>query len=310
MSLPVFLEGRLSLPLIGSPLFIISQPALVIAQCRAGIVGSFPSLNARPSGMFERWLQQLGEALTDRDAPFAVNLIVHKTNSRLEEDLALCVKYRVPIVITSLGAREDVNRAVHSYGGIVLHDVINNGFARKAIQKGADGLIAVAAGAGGHAGTMSPFALVEEIRAWFDGPLALSGAIATGRSIAAARMMGADFAYMGSPFIATQEANAEPAYKQMIVDSGAADIVYSDYFTGVLGNYLRPSITAAGLDADNLPKASEMDFSSAAGGAKKAWRDVWGAGQGIGAIRDIQPAGDFIAQLKAEYRAAIAAFAA
>ncbi|BAI97019.1 2-nitropropane dioxygenase [Sphingobium sp. TA15] len=310
MSLPAFLEGRLSLPLIGSPLFIISQPALVIAQCRAGIVGSFPSLNARPSGMFEQWLQQLGEALTDRDAPFAVNLIVHKTNSRLEEDLALCVKYRVPIVITSLGAREDVNRAVHSYGGIVLHDVINNGFARKAIQKGADGLIAVAAGAGGHAGTMSPFALVEEIRAWFDGPLALSGAIATGRSIAAARMMGADFAYMGSPFIATQEANAEPAYKQMIVDSGAADIVYSDYFTGVLGNYLRPSITAAGLDADNLPKASEMDFSSAAGGAKKAWRDVWGAGQGIGAIRDIQPAGDFIAQLKAEYRAAIAAFAA
>ena len=309
MSLPAFLEGRLSLPLIGSPMFIISQPALVIAQCRAGIVGAFPSLNARPSGVFEQWLQQLGEALTDRDAPFAVNLIVHKTNSRLEEDLALCVKYRVPIVITSLGAREDVNEAVHSYGGIVLHDVINNIFARKAIEKGADGLIAVAAGAGGHAGTLSPFALVEEIRAWFDGPLALSGAIATGRSIAAARMMGADFAYMGSSFIATEEANAELAYKQMIVDSGSADIVYSDYFTGVLGNYLRPSITAAGLDADNLPKASQMDFSSASGGAK-AWRDVWGAGQGIGAIREIQPAADFIAQLRSEYQAAIAAFKA
>jgi nitronate monooxygenase len=309
MSLPAFLEGRLSLPLIGSPMFIISQPALVIAQCRAGIVGAFPSLNARPSGVFEQWLQQLGEALTDRDAPFAVNLIVHKTNSRLEEDLALCVKYRVPIVITSLGAREDVNEAVHSYGGIVLHDVINNVFARKAIEKGADGLIAVAAGAGGHAGTLSPFALVEEIRAWFDGPLALSGAIATGRSIAAARMMGADFAYMGSSFIATEEANAELAYKQMIVDSGSADIVYSDYFTGVLGNYLRPSITASGLDADNLPKASQMDFSSASGGAK-AWRDVWGAGQGIGAIREIQPAADFIAQLRSEYQAAIAAFKA
>lgn len=309
MSLPAFLEGRLSLPLIGSPMFIISQPALVIAQCRAGIVGAFPSLNARPSGVFEQWLQQLGEALTDRDAPFAVNLIVHKTNSRLEEDLALCVKYRVPIVITSLGAREDVNEAVHSYGGIVLHDVINNVFARKAIEKGADGLIAVAAGAGGHAGTLSPFALVEEIRAWFDGPLALSGAIATGRSIAAARMMGADFAYMGSSFIATEEANAELAYKQMIVDSGSADIVYSDYFTGVLGNYLRPSITASGLDADDLPKASQMDFSSASGGAK-AWRDVWGAGQGIGAIREIQPAADFIAQLRSEYQAAIAAFKA
>ena len=309
MSLPAFLEGRLSLPLIGSPMFIISQPALVIAQCRAGIVGAFPSLNARPSGVFEQWLQQLGEVLTDRDAPFAVNLIVHKTNSRLEEDLALCVKYRVPIVITSLGAREDVNEAVHSYGGIVLHDVINNVFARKAIEKGADGLIAVAAGAGGHAGTLSPFALVEEIRAWFDGPLALSGAIATGRSIAAARMMGADFAYMGSSFIATEEANAELAYKQMIVDSGSADIVYSDYFTGVLGNYLRPSITASGLDADNLPKASQMDFSSASGGAK-AWRDVWGAGQGIGAIREIQPAADFIAQLRSEYQAAIAAFKA
>ncbi|KEQ52233.1 NAD(P)H-dependent flavin oxidoreductase [Sphingobium chlorophenolicum] len=310
MSLPAFLEGRLSLPLIGSPLFIISQPALVIAQCRAGIIGSFPSLNARPSGVFEQWLQQLQDALTEKDAPFAVNLIVHKTNSRLEEDLALCVKYRVPIVITSLGAREDVNEAVHSYGGIVLHDVINNVFARKAIEKGADGLIAVAAGAGGHAGTLSPFALVEEIRAWFDGPLALSGSIATGRSIAAARMLGADFAYMGSPFIATEEANADSAYKQMIVESGAGDIVYSDYFTGVLGNYLRPSITAAGLDADNLPKAADMDFSSAARGEKKAWRDVWGAGQGIGAISQVQPAAAFIEQLKAQYQAATAGFKA
>ena len=308
MSLPKLLEGRLSLPLIGSPMFIVSQPALVIAQCRAGIVGAFPSLNARPSGAFEQWLQQLTETLTDGDAPFAVNLIVHRTNSRLEEDLALCVKYRVPIVITSLGAREDVNAAIHSYGGTVLHDVINNVFARKAIEKGADGLIAVAAGAGGHAGTLSPFALVEEIRAWFDGPLALSGAIATGRSIAAARMMGADFAYMGSPFIATEEANAEAGYKQMIVDSGAGDIVYSDFFTGVHGNYLRPSISAAGLDADNLPKARDMDFGSIAGGDKKAWRDVWGAGQGIGAIRKVQSATSYIEQLKAEYQTAIAAF--
>lgn len=308
MSLPALLEGRLSLPLIGSPMFIVSQPSLVIAQCRAGIVGAFPSLNARPSGMFEQWLQQLGQALTEKDAPFAVNLIVHRTNERLEEDLALCVKYRVPIVITSLGAREDVNAAVHGYGGIVLHDVINNVFARKAIEKGADGLIAVAAGAGGHAGTLSPFALVEEIRAWFDGPLALSGAIATGRAIAAARMMGADLAYMGSPFIATDEANADPAYKRMIVDSSAEDIVYSDMFTGVLGNYLRPSIVAAGIDPDALVKTEDMDFASLTGGEKKAWRDVWGAGQGIGAIRQVQPAGVFIDQLKAQYRAAVAAF--
>jgi nitronate monooxygenase len=308
MTLPALLEGRLSLPLIASPMFIVSQPSLVIAQCRAGIVGAFPSLNARPSGVLEQWLRQLREELTERDAPFAVNLIVHKTNARLQEDLALCVKYRVPIVITSLGARPEVNEAVHSYGGIVLHDVINNMFAKKAIEKGADGLIAVAAGAGGHAGTLSPFALVEEIRAWFDGPLILSGAIATGRSIAAARMMGADLAYMGSPFIATEEANAEPGYKQMIVDSGAAEIVYSDYFTGVHGNYLRPSIAAAGLDADKLPTAASMDFGSIAEGGKKAWRDVWGAGQGIGAIRNIQPAASFIEQLKNEYQAAISAF--
>lgn len=310
MTLPSLLRDRLSLPLIGSPMFIISQPDLVIAQCRSGIVGAFPSLNARPAGMFESWLQQLGEALTESDAPFAVNLIVHRTNSRLEEDLALCVRYRVPLVITSLGAREDVNEAIHSYGGIVLHDVINNVFARKAVEKGADGLIAVAAGAGGHAGTLSPFALVQEIRAWFDGPLALSGSIATGRSIAAARMMGADLGYMGTPFIATQEANAQAAYKQMIVDGSAQDIVYSDVFTGVLGNYLRPSIVAAGLDPDALPKAKDMDFASLTGGEKKAWRDVWGAGQGIGAIHKVQPAADFIAGLKADYRAAVEGFTA
>lgn len=310
MTLPSLLKDRLSLPLIGSPMFIISQPDLVIAQCRSGIVGAFPSLNARPAGMFESWLQQLGEALIESDAPFAVNLIVHRTNSRLEEDLALCVRYRVPLVITSLGAREDVNEAIHSYGGIVLHDVINNVFARKAVEKGADGLIAVAAGAGGHAGTLSPFALVQEIRAWFDGPLALSGSIATGRAIAAARMMGADLGYMGTPFIATQEANAQAAYKQMIVDGSAQDIVYSDVFTGVLGNYLRPSIVAAGLDPDALPKAKDMDFASLTGGEKKAWRDVWGAGQGIGAIHKVQPAADFIAGLKADYRAAVEGFTA
>lgn len=308
MTLPRLLEGRLSLPLIASPMFIVSQPALVTAQCRAGVVGSFPSLNARPSGVFEDWLQLLCRELTEKDAPFAVNLIVHKTNVRLEEDLALCVKYRVPIVITSLGARPEVNEAVHSYGGVVLHDVINNMFAKKAIEKGADGLIAVAAGAGGHAGTLSPFALVEEIRTWFDGPLILSGAIATGRSIAAARMMGADLAYMGSAFIATEEANADPAYKQMIVDSSAADIIYSDYFTGVSGNYLRPSITAAGLDVDKLPSASGMDIGSMARNEKKAWRDVWGAGQGIGAVEKIQPAAALIEELKMEYRAAITAF--
>ena len=308
MTLPALLQDRLSLPLIASPMFIVSQPKLVIAQCKAGIVGAFPSLNARPSGVFEDWLQHLNRELTDQDAPFAVNLIVHKTNARLEEDLALCVKYRVPIVITSLGARADVNEAVHSYGGIVLHDVINNMFARKAVDKGADGLIAVAAGAGGHAGILSPFALVEEIRAWFDGPLILSGAIATGRSIAAAKMMGADLAYMGSAFIATEEANADPEYKQMIVDSSADDIIYSDYFTGVLGNYLRPSITAAGLDADKLPSASNMDIASMAEDGKKAWRDIWGAGQGIGAVEKVQPAARFIEELKAQYQAAISAF--
>ncbi|MEJ7925233.1 nitronate monooxygenase family protein [Sphingobium sp. AN641] len=305
MSLPPLLQS-LSLPLIGSPMFIISRPALVVAQCKSGIVGAFPSLNARPSGTFELWLQQLQLALTDRDAPFAVNLIVHRSNPRLEEDLALCVRYRVPIIITSLGARADVNAAIHSYGGIVLHDVIDNRFARKAIEKGADGLIAVAAGAGGHAGTQSPFALIEEIRAWFDGPLALSGAIATGRSIAAARAAGADLAYVGSAFIATQEADASQAYKQAIVEGSAADIIYSDLFTGVHGNYLRPSIVAAGLDPDNLPSSDPgaMDFGSL-GGDKKAWRDIWGCGQGIGAVSEILPAASLIARLRREYDEAL-----
>lgn len=304
MTLPASLQGRLSLPLIGSPMFIISQPELVIAQCRAGIVGAFPSLNARPSGTFEAWLQQLGAELTDQDAPFAVNLIVHRTNARLEEDLALCVKYKVPIVITSLGAQEKVNEAIHSYGGIVLHDVINNVFARKAIEKGADGLIAVAAGAGGHAGTTSPFALVQEIREWFDGPLALSGSIAHGRSILAAQAMGADFAYIGSAFIATDEARAAEAYKQMIVDSSSADVVYSSKFTGVHGNYLRGSIVNAGLDPENLGEGdpSEMTFGSDRDAKRaKAWKDIWGSGQGIGAVKQVLPAAELVARLKAEY---------
>ena len=303
MTMPALLDGRLTLPAIGSPMFIISQPELVIAQCRAGVVGAFPSLNARPSGVFEEWLQRLNAELTDRDAPFAVNLIVHRTNARLEEDLELCVRYRVPIVITSLGARPEVNEAVHSYGGIVLHDIINNVFAHKAIEKGADGLIAVPAGAGGHAGTLSPFALIQEIRDWFDGPLALSGAIATGGAIAAARAIGADLAYIGSAFIATEEANAVPAYKQMIVDSDGEDIVYTNLFTGVHGNYLKPSIVAAGMDPDNLPisDASKMEISTA-----KAWRDVWGCGQGIGAIHEVAPSADLIARLTREYREALA----
>ena len=308
MTMPTLLEGRLSIPAIASPMFIISQPELVIAQCRAGVVGSFPSLNARPSGVFEEWLQRFDAELTDKDAPFAVNLIVHRTNTRLEEDLALCVKYKVPIVITSLGARPEVNEAVHSYGGIVLHDIINNVFAHKAIEKGADGLIAVAAGAGGHAGTLSPFALIQEIREWFDGPLALSGAIATGGAIAAARAMGADLAYIGSAFIATEEAHAVPAYKQMIVDSNGEDIVYSNLFTGVHGNYLKPSIVAAGMDPDHLPVGdpSKMDFSAAVAGSAKAWRDIWGCGQGIGAVHAVVPAAALVERLAGEYRAAIA----
>jgi nitronate monooxygenase len=308
--MPQLLQGRLSIPVIASPLFIISQPDLVIAQCRAGIVGSFPSLNARPSGTLEAWLKRLRSELTDQDAPFAVNLIVHKTNHRLDEDLALCVKYKVPMIITSLGARVDVNDAIHSYGGIVFHDVIDNDFAHRAVEKGADGLVAVAAGAGGHAGTLSPFALVQEIRSWFSGPLALSGSIATGGAIAAARALGADLAYIGSAFIATEEAAADQAYKQMLVDSDSTDIVYSNLFTGVHGNYLKPSIVLAGLDPDDLPTSdpSAMDFAALTEG-KKAWRDIWGCGQGIGAISEIVPAAKLVERFDREYRAAVARLA-
>ncbi len=300
------LKARLRLPVIGSPLFIISNPDLVIAQCRAGIIGSFPSLNARPLSQLEEWLQRLSAELTDADAPYAVNLIVHKSTDRLMDDLALCVKYEVPVVITSLGAREDVNQAIHSYGGIVLHDIINNRFARKAIEKGADGLIAVAAGAGGHAGTISPFALVAEIREWFDGPLALSGSIATGDAVLAAEAMGADFGYIGSAFIATSEARADQRYKEMIVASASSDIVYSDLFTGVWGNYLKPSVVAAGLDPDNLPRGdlSTMNFGSGGNTGAKAWKDIWGSGQGIGAVKEILPAAGLVARLDREYRAA------
>ncbi|WP_174275100.1 NAD(P)H-dependent flavin oxidoreductase [Sphingomonas bacterium] len=310
MAIPDFLVGRLRLPVIAAPMFLVSTPELVLAQCRAGVVGAFPSLNARPSGVFEHWLQRLTAELTDADAPFAVNLIVHGSNARLAEDLAVCVRYRVPIVIASLGARAEVNDAIHSYGGIVLNDVIDDRFARKAIAKGADGLIAVAAGAGGHGGTLSPFALVAEIRRWFDGPLALSGAIATGAAIAAARALGADFAYIGSAFIATEEANAVPAYKRMIVDGAARDILCSNLFTGVHGNYLRPSIVAAGLDPDALPmsdgsKMNVADFGSDA----KAWRDIWGCGQGIGAVDAVVPAAVLVERLEREYRAALAGLA-
>lgn len=307
MALPTVLS-RLKLPLIGSPLFIISNPDLVIAQCKAGIVGSFPALNARPAELLEQWLIRItteldayNQANPDNPAaPFAVNQIVHGSNDRLQHDLELCVKYKVPIIITSLGARPEVNEAVHSYGGITLHDVINNRFAKKAIEKGADGLIAVAAGAGGHAGTTSPFALIHEIREWFDGPLILSGAIASGQAILAAQAMGADLAYMGTAFIATREANAQDAYKQMIVAGSADDIVYSNLFTGVHGNYLKPSIVAAGLDPDNLPESdpSKMNFSS---GSAKAWKDIWGAGQGLSAVKEVLPAAELIARLKREY---------
>ncbi len=299
---------RVPFPVIGSPLFIISNPKLVIAQCKAGIVGSMPALNARPASQLDEWLAEITEALAahDRDhpdqpaAPFAINQIVHKSNDRLEHDMALCAKYKVPIVITSLGAREDVNQAVHGWGGIVLHDIINNTFAHKAIDKGADGLIAVAAGAGGHAGTKSPFALVQEIRQWFDGPLALSGAIATGDAVLAAQAMGADFAYIGSAFIATEEARAADAYKQAIVEGTSDDIVYSSLFTGVHGNYLKASIRAAGLDPDHLPESdpSKMSFGS---GTTKAWKDIWGSGQGIGVVDAVVPAADLVARLKREY---------
>jgi nitronate monooxygenase len=308
--------AHLPFPVIGSPLFIISNPKLVIAQCVAGVVGSMPALNARPAEQLEDWLIEITEALAahnaahpDRPAaPFAINQIVHKSNDRLEHDMALCVKYKVPIIITSLGAREDINAAAHSYGGVVLHDIINNKHAHKAIEKGADGLIAVAAGAGGHAGVKSPFALIQEIRQWFDGPVALSGSIASGGAVLAAQAMGADFAYIGSAFIATEEARAADGYKQAIVDSNSDDIVYSNLFTGVHGNYLAPSIRAAGMDPDNLPVSdpSKMNFG---GDKSKAWKDIWGCGQGIGAIAKVQPAGEFVAQLKREYAEARARLA-
>jgi nitronate monooxygenase len=312
MSLPSGFAERLTLPVIGAPMFIVSNPAMVLAQSKAGIIGAFPALNARPPSLLDEWLHEITSELATYDrahpqrpsAPFAVNQIVHKSNDRLMSDLAMCVKYRVPVVITSLGAREDVNAAVHSYGGIVLHDITTLVHAHKAIEKGADGLIAVAAGAGGHAGTLSPFALVQEIRAWLDGPLALSGAIATGRSILAAQAIGADFAYIGSAFIATSEANAAQSYKESIVASAAKDIIYTNLFTGVHGNYLRASIEAAGLDPANLPQSdpSKMDFGG--GTAAKAWKDIWGSGQGIGAVSDIPDVATFITRLISEYSAA------
>jgi len=302
---------QLKFPVIASPLFIISNPKLVIAQCIAGVVGSMPALNALPAEQLEEWLIEITEALAkhNRDhpdqpaAPFAINQIVHKSNDRLEHDMALCVKYKVPIIITSLGAREDINAAAHSYGGVVMHDIINNKFAKKAIEKGADGLVAVAAGAGGHAGVKSPFALIQEIREWFDGPLALSGSIATGGAVLAAQAMGADFAYIGSAFIATEEARAADDYKQAVVSANSDDIVYSNLFTGVHGNYLAPSIRNAGLDPDNLPESdpSKMNFG---GDAKKAWKDIWGCGQGISAVKAVVPAGELVARLKREYQAA------
>ena len=306
---PVFTQ--LKFPVIASPLFIISNPKLLIAQCKAGVVGSMPALNARPAAQLEEWLIEITEALAAHNrehpdqpaAPFAINQIVHKSNDRLEHDMTLCVKYKVPIIITSLGAREDVNAAAHSYGGVVMHDIINNKFAKKAIEKGADGLIAVAAGAGGHAGVKSPFALIQEIREWFDGPVALSGAITTGGAVLAAQAMGADFAYVGSAFIATDEARAADDYKQAVVDANSDDIVYSNLFTGVHGNYLAASIRNAGLDPAHLPESdpSAMNFG---GEAKKAWKDIWGCGQGIGAVKAVVPAAELVARLKREYQEA------
>ncbi|WP_374468904.1 NAD(P)H-dependent flavin oxidoreductase [Phenylobacterium sp.] len=320
MALPPVLRDRLRLPVIGSPLFIISGPELVIAQCKAGVVGSFPALNARPASLLDEWLHQITEELAAWDrahpdtpsAPFAVNHIVHKTNDRLEHDIEMSSKWKAPIVITSLGAREDVNAAVHAYGGVVLHDVINNRFAQKAVEKGADGLITVAAGAGGHAGQLSPFALVQEVRAWFDGPIGLSGSIANGRAILGAQAMGADLAYIGSAFIATEEARADAAYKDMIVQSSGDDIVYTNLFTGVHGNYLKPSIEAAGLDPNDLPQSdpSRMNFGSGGNQKAKAWRDIWGCGQGIGAVKEVPTAGELVARLAAEYEEAKAELAA
>jgi nitronate monooxygenase len=314
MTLPAVVQGRLSLPVIGSPMFIVSGPELVIAQCKAGIVGSFPALNARPAEVLEQWLQRITTELDDYRAknpdkpvaPFAVNQIVHQSNDRLQHDVEMCVKYKVPIVITSLRAPNEVVDAIHSYGGIVLHDVINIRHAKKALEAGVDGLILVCAGAGGHAGTLSPFALVSEVRQFFNGPIALSGSISHGGQVLAAQAMGADFAYMGTRFIATQEANAAASYKQMLIDSAAGDIVYSSLFTGVHGNYLKKSITAAGMDPDNLPEAdkSTMSFGSGGTSKSKAWRDIWGAGQGVGMIQDSPPVADLVARLKREYDAA------
>ncbi|HET9534835.1 MAG TPA: nitronate monooxygenase family protein [Mesorhizobium sp.] len=311
MALPDILKKSLRLPVVASPLFIISHPPLVLAQCKAGVVGAFPALNARPEEQLDEWLAEITEALASHDAcnpdrpaaPFAVNQIVHKSNGRLEHDLGLCVKYKVPIVISSLGAVEEVNQAVHSYGGIVLHDIVHDRHARKAIEKGADGLIAVAAGAGGHAGSLSPFALIQEIRQWFDGPLLLSGAIANGGAILAAQAMGADMAYIGSPFIATTEARASDDYKEMIIDSKAADIVYSNLFTGVHGNYLKGSVRNAGMDPDNLPVSdpSTMNFG---GDKSKAWKHIWGCGQGVGAVDEIVPTAMLVERLAKEYAAA------
>jgi nitronate monooxygenase len=310
MPLPGVL-ATLPLPIIGAPLFIISNPKLVIEQCKAGVVGSMPALNARPAEQLDDWLAEITETLAAYNqanpdkpaAPFAINQIVHKSNDRLDHDMAMCAKYKVPIIITSLGARTDVNDAVHAWGGVVMHDIINNGFAKKAIEKGADGLIAVAAGAGGHAGVKSPFALIQEIREWFDGPVALSGSIASGGAVLAAQAMGADFAYIGSAFVATDEARAAPGYKQMIVESTSDDIVYSNLFTGVHGNYLKGSIKASGLDPDNLPESdpSKMNFG---GSGAKAWKDVWGCGQGIGAIKSVQPVAELIGRLRREYQSA------
>ena len=311
MALPPVLQ-KPTLPVIGSPLFIISNPQLVIAQCQAGIIGAMPALNARPAEQLDDWLAEITETLAAWDkahpespaAPFAINQIVHKSNDRLEHDMQVCAKYKVPIVITSLGAREDVNQAVHSWGGVVLHDVINNKFAHKAVEKGADGLIAVAAGAGGHAGVKSPFALIQEIRQWFDGPLALSGAIASGNAVLAAQAMGADFAYIGSAFIATHEARASDAYKQAIVDGNSDDVVYSNLFTGVHGNYLAPSIRAAGLDPENLPESDPSKMNFGGGAAAKAWKDIWGCGQGIGAVDAVTSTAELVARLRREYQAA------
>src|SRR5881227_608882 len=318
MPIPALFKNRLSIPVIGSPMFIVSGPELVIAQCKAGIVGSFPSLNARPQSMLDEWLARIKEELAEHDrknpnrlsAPFAVNQIVHRSNNRLDADLAMCEKHKVPMIITSLGAREELNQAAHRWGGIVFHDVINQKFAHKAIEKGADGLILVAAGAGGHAGTISPLAFVTETRAWFDGPIALSGAIANGRAIRAARVLGADFAYIGSAFIATEEANAVEGYKEMITSSSAEDIVYSNLFTGVHGNYLKPSIVAAGLDPANLATSdtSKMSFGTDASGERakpKAWKQIWGSGQGVGSIGKVVPAAELIARFKHEYEAAV-----